>query len=216
MIFMTWNAELAYDVTPKPFCPPRCLPNPSRRLFTRTGFFSPSLDGGLSLFELFNPSRRSSSAIRAFSDAFSALSAAISAIGSSRDGSLSVSRDHSILNRKPLPPSREIYRQSKSRSPTWAVTNFQRYQPELKSYGHDLMRLAEDACEEFTLKRLPPLVLKELEELSRWYSQHELRYGLLPSILINPTTIPNQLVSRRLMALLRLVERELVHERQTQ
>ena len=52
----------------------------------RTGFFSPSLDGGLPLFELFNPSRRSSSAIRAFSDAFSALSAAISAISSSRDG----------------------------------------------------------------------------------------------------------------------------------
>ena len=33
--------------------PARCLPDPSRRLFTRTGFFSPSLDGGLPLFELF-------------------------------------------------------------------------------------------------------------------------------------------------------------------
>ena len=36
---------------------------------------SPSLDGGLPLFELFNPSRRSSSAIRALRDAFSAFSA---------------------------------------------------------------------------------------------------------------------------------------------
>ena len=68
------------------------MPDPSRRLFTRTGFFSPSLDGGLPLFELFNPSRRSSSAIRAFSAAFSALSAPISAISSSPDGSLSNSR----------------------------------------------------------------------------------------------------------------------------
>ena len=97
--------------------PAPLLAGPSRGLFTRTGFFSPSLDGGLPLFELFNPSRRSSSAIRAFSDAFSALSAAISAISSSRDGSLSVSRIIRFLIRKPLLLSREIYRQFKSRSP---------------------------------------------------------------------------------------------------
>ena len=35
-------------------------PERSRRLVTRAGFFSPSLDEGLPLFELFNPSRRSS------------------------------------------------------------------------------------------------------------------------------------------------------------
>ena len=62
------------------------------------------------------PSRRSSSAIRAFSDAFSALSAPISAI-SSLDGSLSASRIIRFLNRKPVRPSREIYRQFTSRSP---------------------------------------------------------------------------------------------------
>ena len=39
------------------------LPDRSRKLDTRAGFFSPSLDGGLPLFELFNPRRRSSSAI---------------------------------------------------------------------------------------------------------------------------------------------------------
>jgi hypothetical protein len=48
------------------------LPERSRRLLTRAGFFKPSLDGGLELFELFNPSRRSNSAIRAFKAAFSA------------------------------------------------------------------------------------------------------------------------------------------------
>jgi hypothetical protein len=56
------------------------LPERSRKLDTRAGFFSPSLDGGLPLFELFNPSRRSSSAIWA-------LSAATSATSSSRDSS---------------------------------------------------------------------------------------------------------------------------------
>jgi hypothetical protein len=62
-------------------------------------------------------SRRSSSAIRAFSDAFSALSAPISAISSSPDGSPSASRIIGLLNRKPVRPSREIYRQFTSRSP---------------------------------------------------------------------------------------------------
>jgi len=75
------------------------------------------LGGGLPLFELFNPSRRSSSAIRAFSDAFSAPSAALIAISSSLDGSLGVSQIMRLLNRKPPPPSRTIYRQFESRSP---------------------------------------------------------------------------------------------------
>jgi hypothetical protein len=52
----------------------------SRKLDTRAGFLSPSLDGGLPLFELFNPSRRSSSAIWA-------LSAPTSVLSSSRDSS---------------------------------------------------------------------------------------------------------------------------------
>ena len=51
--------------------PTRFLPDRSRKLDTRAGFFSPSLDGGLPLFELFNPSRRSSSAIWALSAAIS-------------------------------------------------------------------------------------------------------------------------------------------------
>src|ERR1700722_8503937 len=48
-----------------PCCPPVFLPDGSRRLLTRGGFFSPSLDGGLPLLLLFNPRRRSNSAIRA-------------------------------------------------------------------------------------------------------------------------------------------------------
>jgi hypothetical protein len=79
--------------------------------------FMDELDGGLPLFELFNSSRRSSSASRAFRAAFSARSAAISTIRSSLDGSLGDSRIIRFLNRKLPPPSRKIYRQFKSRSP---------------------------------------------------------------------------------------------------
>jgi hypothetical protein len=50
-----------------------------RRLLTRGGFFSPSLDGGLPLLLLFKPRRRSSSANRLISAAFSAQSNAFSA-----------------------------------------------------------------------------------------------------------------------------------------
>jgi hypothetical protein len=42
-----------------PVCPPVFLPDGSRRLLTRGGFFSPSLDGGLPLLLLFSPRRRS-------------------------------------------------------------------------------------------------------------------------------------------------------------
>ena len=93
---MLSGSEICRSVSPAwPFCPPGFLLDFSRRLRTRAGLFSPSLDGGLPLFELFKPSRRSSSAILAFKAAFSATSAAIcaacaltSAISSSREGSL--------------------------------------------------------------------------------------------------------------------------------
>jgi hypothetical protein len=87
------------------------LPERSRRLLTRAGFFSPSLDGGLPLFELFNPSWRSSSAIRDFK-------AAISAISSSRDGSAGESGFIESLNRTPIPMSRKIYGPDFAKPPT--------------------------------------------------------------------------------------------------
>jgi hypothetical protein len=51
------------------------------------GFFSLSLDGGLLLFVLSNPSRRSSSVMRGFNAATSAACATTSAVNSSLDGS---------------------------------------------------------------------------------------------------------------------------------
>src|SRR5271157_3401165 len=58
------GVSLRSNVSPGwPFCPPVFLPDGSRKLLTRGGFFSPSLDGGLPLLLLFNPSRRSNSVI---------------------------------------------------------------------------------------------------------------------------------------------------------
>src|SRR5215469_12104030 len=60
-----------------PFCPPVFLPERSRRLVVRGGFFNPSLEGGLPLLLLFNPRRRSSSATRALAAASSPFNATI-------------------------------------------------------------------------------------------------------------------------------------------
>src|SRR5215470_2642281 len=80
-----------------PFCPPDFLPDGSRKLWTRrtrAGFFKPSLDGGLLLLLLFNPSRRSNSDTRAFDVAFSSLQRAdflLQALFSSFGATFSVS-----------------------------------------------------------------------------------------------------------------------------
>src|ERR1700733_2647335 len=110
-------SDLSQGLALCPFCPPGFLPDRSRKLDTRAGFFSPSLDGGLPLFELFNPSRRSSSAIWA-------LSAATSAMSSSRDGSASDSAFIESLNRSQIPLSRKFCTVvcGKKCSLTWPVT----------------------------------------------------------------------------------------------
>jgi len=97
--------------------PARLLARTLAKLDPRAGFFSPSLDGGLPLFELFKPSRRSSSAIWAFS-------APTSAMSSSRDSSAVDSAFIESLNRSQNPLSRKfctvVCRKLSRR--TWAVT----------------------------------------------------------------------------------------------
>src|SRR5271157_703187 len=69
---MASGVSVRRNVSPGwPFWPPVFLPDGSRRLLTRRGFFSPSLDGGLPLLLLFRPRRRSSSATRAKSTCLS-------------------------------------------------------------------------------------------------------------------------------------------------
>src|SRR5215469_6602323 len=79
------GVSVRHSVSPGwPFWPPGFLPEGSRRLLTRTVFFSPSLDGGLPLLLLFKLSRRSNSAMRA---CIAAISAAWRASSANNDGS---------------------------------------------------------------------------------------------------------------------------------
>jgi hypothetical protein len=59
------------------------------------------------------------------------------------------------------------------------LRDFDRYQPRLVRYGHNLLDLASDALAEYNLHPLRAPVLDELKELDRLYSHHILRYSLL-------------------------------------
>ena len=111
-----------------PFCPPVFLPDGARRLLTRRGLFSPSLDGGLPLLLLFSPRRRSSSAMRASCANSRAMSASFESwLSASRStNSLeSANRSHvkQNLDRTTVTP---VNRRNSARKPeppaTWAVT----------------------------------------------------------------------------------------------
>lgn len=87
--------------------------------------------------------------------------------------------------------------------------NYAKYQPLLKdTYRHDLRKLMVDAQREFRLHPLRPAVSRELDELNKMYAQHVLRYGLVASVFIDPSSISNRLILRRALAVIRLANRE--------
>jgi len=86
-------------------------------------------------------------------------------------------------------------------------TDYTTYQPKLRSYGHNLIKLAEAIERVSGVKVLKPLVRTELEALSGLYAKHYLRYGSGYDLLVNPSTIPSGRVLSRLRALLKLAEK---------
>jgi hypothetical protein len=86
--------------------------------------------------------------------------------------------------------------------------DFDKYRPGLRTYRHHLMRLALDAIAEYQLRPLRPAVAAELQNLDKLYTNHNLRYGLLDMIFIDPASIPSRLILKRLAAAMRLAHRE--------
>jgi hypothetical protein len=78
-----------------------------------------------------------------------------------------------------------------------------------KPLSHNLFKVAKEASTAYGLKPLRGDLEGELRTLSNLYSQHLLRYGTGYDILVDPRTIPRELVFRRLAAVIRLAEREL-------
>ena len=88
------------------------------------------------------------------------------------------------------------------------IADYDKYKPQLKKLGHNLVKIVETASQVAGIKPLRPSVRAELETLSKLYSAHLLRYGSGYDILVNPTTISSNLVFHRMAAVLRIVERK--------
>ena len=89
------------------------------------------------------------------------------------------------------------------------LVDYDKYKPQLRKIGHNLLKASAAATEATGLTPLRPALRTELQNLNNLYSQHLLRYGSGYDILVNSSTIPSKCVLRRMAALLRLVERNL-------
>ena len=74
-------------------------------------------------------------------------------------------------------------------------------------YGHDLELLSTDAIVEFGLEPLNLAFADELKQLNKFYSTHMMRYGGIHDIFIDPSSLPSNLVLRRVLAVIRLAEK---------
>jgi len=94
---------------------------------------------------------------------------------------------------------------------TLLMKNFDYFYPRLqKTYGHNLERLVRSTLREFQLHDMRSPLADELAELNKLYSRHWLRYGsLFHDLLIDPNSINIRWVERRMIAALRMIEREL-------
>jgi hypothetical protein len=78
-------------------------------------------------------------------------------------------------------------------------------------YGHNLVRLSGDVLSTFGLSPARSPLATELQRVNSFYSQHLLRYGSFLDIFVDPNTIQSDLIVWRILAGVRLVERELAH-----
>lgn len=80
------------------------------------------------------------------------------------------------------------------------------YGPQLKSMGHDLVKLADAVQVALGCKSFRKDVLDELNKLNVLYKKHLLRYGAIYDIFVDPSTIKSGMVLRKVAALIRLIE----------
>jgi hypothetical protein len=87
--------------------------------------------------------------------------------------------------------------------------DYDHYRPRLGkgSLRHNLEDVVRATAKAFGLKYPREPLAKELRALSSWYQRHLLRYATSLDIVVNPSTIPSQLVLRRTAALLRLTKK---------
>ncbi len=78
-----------------------------------------------------------------------------------------------------------------------------------KKYGHDLELVTKEVLDCFILKKLEVGSASELKALNELYKNHLLRYASLHDVLVDPKTIPHELLLKKVIAGIRLADRHL-------
>jgi hypothetical protein len=87
------------------------------------------------------------------------------------------------------------------------VANYEKYQPLLRRYGHNLVKVTKAIENELGVKILNPTIMQELDKLNGLYSNHHFRYASGINVLVDAKSISSSKVLRRTTALMRLAAR---------
>jgi putative oxidoreductase len=87
--------------------------------------------------------------------------------------------------------------------------SYDSYQPRMRKLGHNLERITDRVLALFKLKPLPHTIRSELRTLNSLYAKQFLRYASFYDVLVDPSTIPSERASRKILAAIRLANRHL-------
>lgn len=80
------------------------------------------------------------------------------------------------------------------------------YHSKLRSIGHDLINASDEVIMATNAKRLTSPLMRELQLLNDYYSNHHLRYASVADVLIDPNNIGSERTWRRIGAIIRYLE----------
>jgi len=95
------------------------------------------------------------------------------------------------------------------------LVDYDRYQPELKKFGHQLLVLGDVCVEAFNLSPMTGALRTQIANISDLYEHHELRYASGMDILINPDTIGIEILLGRIFAALVVIRRAVERSKTT-
>lgn len=89
------------------------------------------------------------------------------------------------------------------------LLDYEKYIKQQRRHGHDLNRVVATSIAAFGLHPMRLKLAQELQELNNYYSQHLLRYDGLHDIFIDPASIACRRTFGRILAVIRVTEREI-------
>ncbi len=86
-------------------------------------------------------------------------------------------------------------------------SDYDKYRRQLKPLGHNLEKLATVTTAAFGTHVPFAGLVGELKQLNGLYATHSLRYGTAYDLLVDPATIPYGRVLKKIVAVIRLIDR---------